>query len=76
MALTMHTKHWGFGHWMGTFRHDCYLMFHSPAFWAVIAFVVLVALIIGLAALFGGTNAGLEGPLPIYPNNYWPTLPY
>jgi len=50
-------------------------MFHSPAFWTMIAFVAIIALIFGLAFLFGGTNAGLEGPLPIYPNTYWPGIP-
>lgn len=75
MALTIHTKDLGHGHWMETFRHDCYLMFRSPAFWVMIASIAVIALIFGLATLFGGTTAGLEGPLPVYHNIYYPMMP-
>ena len=72
MNLTLHAKHLGHEHYFWhAIRHDCDLVFHNATFWALIAFLAMAGVIIAMATYFGGESP-IQGPLPTYPNIYWP----
>jgi len=63
-----HHLHWDTHHMFGEVRQ----LMHNPAFWLIIALLLVIIALVTLGMLFGDTNAVTPYPPTTYP---WPMYP-